>query len=153
MLVALTAAPAVDEDTGQPAQLSGLFEIVQYIPREPANYAREDGYLVSLYSDGKHDGAWHEAITRWVEVEGKDEPMWFVRGDVMFEHRHPRAYGDQLELERDANAEAEAERVARPRPHAPAPDPYWDLSAVGADYQDAGRYDEASAYYEAAKRV
>jgi hypothetical protein len=157
-LVALTAAPATDEN-GSPAELSGLFEIVEYVPREPAAYAREDGWLVSLYSDGKHAGAWHEAITRWVEVEGHDEPMWFVVGDVMYQQRHPQSYGDNLELERDVEMfgsdafwESEYED-SRPLEAATAFDPYFDLLKVGNDYQSSGRYLEASAYYEAAKRA
>jgi hypothetical protein len=152
-LVALTAAPAIDDDTGAPTELSGLFEIVHYIPREPFNYVPEDGWLVSLYSDGKHAGEWHRAITRWVEVEGHDEPMWFVRGDVMFEQRHPRSYGDSLELERDMEMFGSDDEESRPPAQLSGSDPYYELLSVGADYQHAGLYDHAAAYYEAARRA
>lgn len=81
--VALTACPA-DED-GTQIFLSGLFDIVEHCPYEPAAYVHSPGFIVGRPEDR----------------ENADAPSWWIDEADMIEQADPSGHGRSLVQERE----------------------------------------------------
>lgn len=83
--VALTACPA-DED-GTQIFLSGLFDVIEFMPYEPSNYVHSPGFIVGRMEDR----------------ENPDAPTWWIDEADMIEQVSPATHASMLVQERETD--------------------------------------------------
>lgn len=79
--------------------MSGLFELEEWVPYEPAAYHYQDGWYVRPISDGPDKGRL-ERLAKW-ENENEDCITFFIAMDDMWAQLDPQAYGSELVQERE----------------------------------------------------